>query len=78
MIQIAIYCAIVSLLVKPFGGYMTRVFTGECTFQSPVLVPIERGIHWLCGVDERDEQHWESSADPTILADRDPRTAMQA
>ena len=26
-IQIAIYCAIVTLLVKPFGGYMTRVFT---------------------------------------------------
>lgn len=31
-IQIAIYCAIVTLLAKPFGGYMTRVFTGEWTF----------------------------------------------
>ena len=34
-IQIALYCAIVILLVKPFGGYMTRVFTGERTFLSP-------------------------------------------
>jgi potassium-transporting ATPase potassium-binding subunit len=57
-IQIAIYAAIVTLLVKPFGGYMTRVFSGERTFLSPVLGPVERGIYWLCGVDEKDEQHW--------------------
>jgi potassium-transporting ATPase potassium-binding subunit len=42
-IQIATYCAIVTLLVKPFGGYMTQVFAGERTFLSPVLGPIERG-----------------------------------
>ncbi|MGC2415873.1 MAG: potassium-transporting ATPase subunit KdpA [Stellaceae bacterium] len=57
-IQIAIYAAIVTLLVKPFGGYMTRVFAGERNVLSPVLVPIERGIYWLCGVDEKQEQHW--------------------
>ena len=44
-IQIALFCAIVILLVKPFGGYMTRVFTGERTFLSPVLRPVERGIY---------------------------------
>jgi K+-transporting ATPase ATPase A chain len=49
---------IVTLLVKPFGGYMTRVFARERTVLSPVLVPIERGIYWLCGVDEKQEQHW--------------------
>ena len=38
-IQIAIYCAIVVALVKPLGGYMTRVFNGERTFLSPVLRP---------------------------------------
>src|SRR6476619_5046156 len=57
-IQIAIFCAIVTLLVKPFGGYMTQVFTGGRTFLSPVLAPVERGIYWLCGVDERREQNW--------------------
>ena len=44
--------------VKPLGGYMTQVFTGERTFLSPVLRPVERGIYWLCGVDEKQEQHW--------------------
>jgi K+-transporting ATPase ATPase A chain len=57
-IQIAIFCAVVTLLVKPFGGYMTRVFAGERTFLSLVLRPIERAIYWCCGVDERREQHW--------------------
>jgi K+-transporting ATPase ATPase A chain len=57
-LQIAIFCAIVILLVKPFGGYMTRVFAGERTLLSPVLRPVERGIYWLCGVDEKQDQHW--------------------
>ncbi len=57
-IQIALYCVIVILLVKPFGVYMTRVFNGERTFLSPVLRPVERVIYRVCGVDERQEQHW--------------------
>ena len=40
-IQILLYCAIVVALVKPLGGYMTRVFNGERTFLSPVLRPVE-------------------------------------
>jgi K+-transporting ATPase ATPase A chain len=57
-IQIALFCVIVIAIAKPFGGYMTRVFNGERTFLHPVLRPIERGIYALCGVDEREEQHW--------------------
>ena len=34
-IQILLYCAIVVALVKPLGGYMTRVFNGERTFLVP-------------------------------------------
>jgi K+-transporting ATPase ATPase A chain len=57
-IQIFLYCAIVVGLVKPLGWYMTRVFTGERTFLSPILRPVEAGFYWLGGVDERREQHW--------------------
>ena len=57
-IQIAIYCAIVVALVKPLGWYMTRVFTGERTFLSPVLRPVEAGLYRLGGVDEKREQDW--------------------
>src|SRR5207244_4142921 len=49
---------IVVALVVPLGGYMTRVFNGERTFLSPVLRPVEAGLYWIGGVDERREQHW--------------------
>jgi K+-transporting ATPase ATPase A chain len=57
-IQILLYCAIVVALTKPLGGYMTRVFNGERTFLSPLLRPVEAGVYWIGGVDEKREQHW--------------------
>lgn len=57
-INIVLYCAIVVALVKPLGGYMTRVFNGERTFLSPVLTPVEAMLYGIAGVDERREQHW--------------------
>ncbi len=57
-LQIILYCAIVVALVKPLGGYMTRVFSGERTFLSPVLVPVERVLYRAAGIDEKHEQHW--------------------
>jgi potassium-transporting ATPase potassium-binding subunit len=59
-LQIAIYCVLVGLFVKPFGAFMASVFTGQRTFLSPTLRPVESGIYQLCGVDETDEQHWTS------------------
>ena len=57
-IQIILFCAIIVALVKPLGAYMTHVFNGERTFLSPVLRPVEAGLYWIGGVDERREQHW--------------------
>jgi len=66
-IQILLYCAIVVALVKPLGWYMTRVFNGETTFLSPVLRPVERGLYWIGGVDEKREQHWLTYAVAMLL-----------
>jgi potassium-transporting ATPase potassium-binding subunit len=57
-IQIILFCAIIVALVKPLGWYMTRVFNGERTLLSPILRPVEAGIYWVGGVDEKREQHW--------------------
>jgi len=56
--QILVFCGIVILLVKPLGGYMTRVFDGERTLLSPVLGPVERGLYRIAGTSDREEQHW--------------------
>jgi K+-transporting ATPase ATPase A chain len=56
--QILLYCAIIVALVKPLGGYMTRVFNGERTFLSPTLRPVETALYRVAEVDEKREQHW--------------------
>ena len=57
-IQIILFCAIIAALAKPLGWYMPRVFNGERTFLSPILRPVEIGLYWIGGVDEKREQHW--------------------
>jgi potassium-transporting ATPase potassium-binding subunit len=66
-IQIAIYCAIVLVLVQPLGAYMTKVFNGEPTFLSPILRPVEVALYRLCGVEENREQHWLTYTNAMLL-----------
>ncbi|TIR43002.1 MAG: potassium-transporting ATPase subunit KdpA, partial [Mesorhizobium sp.] len=61
-IQILVYCGIVVLLVKPLGGYMYRVFSGDRTFLSPILHPVERSLYRISGTSEREQQHWTTYA----------------
>jgi len=56
-VQILLYCAIIIAIVPFLGAYMTRVFSGERTFLSPILRPVEVAIFKIAGVNERNEQH---------------------
>jgi len=56
--QIILYCAIIVALTPVLGRYMTRVFSGERTFLSPVLRPVELALYKIGGVEEKAEQHW--------------------
>ena len=57
-LQIGLVLAAVLLLAKPLGLYMARVFSGERTFLSPVLRPVEAGFYRLAGVRPDREQGW--------------------
>ncbi len=57
-IQIILYCAIIVAITPVLGPYMTRVFSGERTFLSPVLVPIENILYSIAGVNAKREQGW--------------------
>ena len=52
-LQIGLLFAVVAALVKPLGLFMARVFSGERTFLSPVLAPVERGFYAAAGVDRQ-------------------------
>ncbi|GCE02806.1 potassium-transporting ATPase subunit KdpA [Dictyobacter aurantiacus] len=58
VIQVLIYLVILLLITKPLGLYMTRVFTGERTWLTPVFAPVERVFYRLSGVDAEEEQKW--------------------
>jgi K+-transporting ATPase ATPase A chain len=57
-LQISLLFTVVAALVKPLGLFMARVFSGERTFLSPVLGPVERGFYAAAGVDQKTEQGW--------------------
>jgi potassium-transporting ATPase potassium-binding subunit len=56
-IQILLYCAIIVAITPVLGAYMTRVFTGERTFLTSILRPVELAIYKIAGIDDRQEQH---------------------
>ena len=57
-LQIALFIALILLLAKPMGLYMTRVFTRRRTWLDPLLVPCERLLYRLTGIDPEHEMRW--------------------
>jgi len=57
-LQIALFIALILLLAKPMGSYMTRVFDRRRTWLDPVLVPCERLLYKLTGVNPDEEMRW--------------------
>jgi K+-transporting ATPase ATPase A chain len=62
ILQIIIYCVVLTATAIPLGLYMARVYNGDRTFLSPVLTPIEKALYKLCAVKPEQEQHWTSYA----------------
>ena len=56
ILQIVVYAVLIILVTKPLGLHMWRVVTGERTFLTPVLGPLERVIYRLTGVQTEVEQ----------------------
>jgi len=57
-LQIALFIASVLLLAQPVGTYLTRVFERRKTFLDPILVPCERLLYRLTGVNPTHEMRW--------------------
>ena len=56
--QILLYLVILTLLAKPMGIYMTKVYSGEKTFLSFIFKPLERFLYAICRVDAIREMNW--------------------
>lgn len=62
VVQYAIFLAVVVLLVKPVGAYLTQVFNGQPTFLDFLFRPIERLIYKITRVDAGVEMNWREYA----------------
>lgn len=57
-LQTIVFFVVLLAMIKPFGGFMARVYQGEPTFLTPVFVPCENVIYRICGVDKDEEMDW--------------------
>ncbi len=56
--QIALTLLLVAGTAPALAAYMHRVFSGERTWLSPVIAPLERGFYAAAGVDPKSGQDW--------------------
>ena len=59
-LQLPLFIIVLLLLVKPVGGYMAKVYTGETTFLSPIVRPIEKTLYRIAGINPDDEMNWKT------------------
>jgi K+-transporting ATPase ATPase A chain len=67
LIQYGAFLLILTMLVKPLGAYMARVFQDQRTLLDPVLRPAERLLYRLARVDEQQEMDWKQYAGSFVL-----------
>lgn len=65
--QYGFFLLLVTLLVKPLGGYMARVLQGQRTLLDPVLRPVERLLYRVARVDAKQEMDWKEYAVSFVL-----------
>lgn len=62
ILQFSLYILVLLFAGWLLGRYMAKVFTGEKTFLDPVMVPLERLIYRLTGVETQREMNWKEYA----------------
>ena len=58
ILQILFFLAVVTLLAKPMGLYLLKVYNGEKTFLDFLIKPVERLLYTLVRVDSAAEMNW--------------------
>jgi K+-transporting ATPase ATPase A chain len=67
LIRFAVFMGVLTILVRPVGGYLARVFGRERTWLDPILLPVERFVHRIAGSDPDDEMEWSRYATAFVV-----------
>ena len=66
-LETILFFVVLLALIKPLGAFMAKVYQGERTFLSPVLVPCENLLYRICGVKKDEEMDWKRYAWAMLL-----------
>ncbi len=61
-LQILVYLGILTVLAKPLGVFMARVYRRERTYLDPAVGWLERAIYRLSGIKPEEEMDWKGNA----------------
>ena len=67
LLEVSIFFIVLVALIKPLGSFMAKVYQGERTFLSPLLLPCERLLYRLCGIKPEEEMDWKRYAWAMLL-----------
>lgn len=65
--QILLFLVALTLLVRPLGGYLAKVYEGTRTFLTPAIGPLEKFIYRLSGIRKKDEMDWKQYAAAMLI-----------
>ena len=57
-LQIIVYLGLLTALTPPLGAFMARVLSGQKSFLSFLLMPVEKVIYRLSGINPETEMNW--------------------
>ena len=61
-IQLILFAVVIAILFVPLGRFMAKIYSGEKTFLSPILEPVERLFLTTSGVSADEEMDWKMFA----------------
>ena len=61
-LQLAFYLVVLTVLAKPLGGYMARVYEGQELRSRPRAWRLERQLYRVCGIRPHEEMAWKTYA----------------
>jgi K+-transporting ATPase ATPase A chain len=67
IVQFLMFLVVLTLLVKPLGGYMKKAYGGERTFLTLLVGPLERIIYKVSGIKPDDEMNWKQYASAMLI-----------
>ncbi|OGR29023.1 MAG: potassium-transporting ATPase subunit KdpA [Desulfuromonadales bacterium GWC2_61_20] len=66
-LQTILFFVVLLATIKPFGTFMAKVYQGEKTLLSPLLLPCENRLYRLCGIRADEEMGWQRYAVAMLL-----------